>query len=172
MSKNKAPPHSLQLLLRSLKKLERSPIWQQHPEILAKLRARLPQCTLEQLERLQAMLKTPLPSFVEQWSWPNPALEEDPEPSTAEEGRKVTETKASERDRGRGQPVIGFPHLEDALAALGEKEKQEPSLQHYPKKQVAFVMKFLHDHGDEVKDDQAKTIGRRIAKWRKDQNPQ
>jgi hypothetical protein len=86
VSKDKYPPHDLQLFLLSLKDLRWSPIWRQQQEVIAKLRERLPRYKLEELERLRAMLRAPhLPDFslspeleaqLRDWRYPLPEPEQ------------------------------------------------------------------------------------------------
>jgi hypothetical protein len=87
------------------------------------------------------------------------AAEQPPEQAS----EQMIERAAQAPSRPRHRPPIEFPHLSEALAALG-KEPRWKSMQ--PKEEIAFVMAFLRKHGNEVKDSHEKTIGRRIDRWR------
>jgi len=87
------------------------------------------------------------------------AAEQPPEQTS----EQVIEQATQAPSRPRHRPRIEFPHLDEALAAL-EKEPHWKSMQ--LKEEIAFVMAFLREHGDNVTDDQDKTVGRRIGRWR------
>jgi len=169
MSKDKPPPDAPQLFPRSLKELKRSPIWRQWQEANAKLRESLPplQCTPQQLrtprlpadrlvDAIAARARTEANQDLEPEQAPQQQAIEQPPERTIEQA-----TQAPSRPRHR--PRIEFPHLDEALAAL-EKEPHWKSMQ--LKEEIAFVMAFLREHGDNVTDDQDKTVGRRIGRWR------
>jgi hypothetical protein len=69
--------------------------------------------------------------------------------------------KPAKRAAKRGRPKVVFPHLGDAIEELERARSNRPVL-NAPKKAADFVMKYLRDHGDDVADEQERTIKRRI----------
>ena len=121
-------------------------------------RAQVPQSPPEQAieqpaEQTPGQIVEPVLEQIEQ------AAEQPPEQTS----EQVIEQATQAPSRPRHRPRIEFPHLDEALAAL-EKEPHWKSMQ--LKEEIAFVMAFLREHGDNVTDDQDKTVGRRIGRWR------
>ena len=115
----------------------------------------------QQLDLIKDLEQTPEQPTIEQVSHQAPEQAEQP----AEQSSSVQPPLKQKR---KGSPPIEISHLKEALEALGEKEKENPKLRLYPRKQVDFVIKVLGEqYGVKVEKKRRKTISRRIDAWRK-----
>jgi hypothetical protein len=180
VAEDKHRPCRPQLFPSSLDELKRSPIWRQQQEAIAKLRERLPLYMPEEMARLRT------PGLPTDANLPPELAEElrrrreqrgaeglesaqrlperSEQPESAPERIEQPQSKAKHPG---GRPQIEFPHLDDALKALAQKEQEDPRVREEPQLQASFVITYLRGHRTRVDDEQAKTIGRRITTWRK-----
>jgi hypothetical protein len=89
-----------------------------------------------------------------------------------EQDRRELERLTKEAIKKKTRPPLEFPHLNDALDALGIERGNNSILRNSPKAAAGWVMGFLHDrYGVVVPDTQQRTIERRISDRFGDKSP-
>jgi hypothetical protein len=184
-NKIKGPPRGPQLpafFFLSPEEREKSPAWRalrNTGESLARVRKHLPQYPPEQLERMralrrQAQLPAGMVEFARRWRawWPEQAQQAAQTPD-----QQPTRIEQPPSKHGPGAPRLEFPHLPEALEALGEKWPQVRwAGSKIVRRHIQFVISFCRQHGDKVNrvygedgvsETQKQTFRRRIKEWQK-----
>jgi len=124
-----------------------------------KLEEQLPRDWAKQLRMLR------LPSDHPLLQWARAHEQQQQRENEQEIERKIKQAREQQRPAKRaakrGRPQLVFPHLGDAIEEWERARLNRPAL-NAPKKAADFVMKYLRDHGDDVADEQERTIKRRI----------
>ena len=171
MVKDSDPPRRSQPLidvLKTIKALKQSPLWREQQARSAKLREglALPPALAEALREAKAEAESVLPA-------PEPAPENTPE-ATMKPAAPAVEPAVPQAASKRkpGPRRIEWPHLPEALEALGQKW---PNMTEVEAKHIEFVIKHLRQKGDDLayelteagdKDErQRRTVRRRIEEW-------
>jgi hypothetical protein len=183
MVKDSDPPRRPQPLidvLKTVKALKRSPLWRQQQEAIAKLREHLalPPALAEALGEVkeeaarldvEAAKEEAARLSPEATSANSPAPATEPAIEPAREPETETETTTDDTvtqlssKRKSGPRPINFPHIREALEALGQRW---PNINQVEARHIEFVIKHLRKQGDDDKAElQPRTIRRRIEAW-------